>query len=224
MSRASAEVELVIGGEPRVDLMPLEIKSRQQLRVLRRGLAAAVAAVIVLVGAGVAAANWQASRSQTQLATAQERTAELLSAQIEFVEVREVQNDLATSIAARRVGSSTEVDWEAYLQEVRAVLPADVTIDTVDVDSASPLVLYAQPTVPLQSARMATIILSMTSPGLPPVPEWLEAMEQLPGFADATPSSITRSATGAYLVQVTLHINEGAYSNRFADAASTEEK
>ena len=222
MSRTSASDELIIGGEPRVDLLPPIVKSRQRGKVIRRNLGFAVVAVIVLVAAGSGVAFWQAVLGHTQLAAAQQRTTELLAEQAKFVEVRQVQDDVDLSLAARQVGASTEVDWKAYLEEIRGVLPSDVTIDAVDISAASPLVLFEQPTVPLQSARIATIMITMTSPGLPTVPDWLEGMSALPGYADGAPGSITRSDTGAYEVELTLHINEGAYSNRFADTA--EEK
>lgn len=221
MSRKSVTEELIIGGEPRVDLLPPIVKERQRGKVLRRNLGFAVVAVVVLVAAGTGVAFWQAAVSQAQLAAVQQRTTELLAEQAKFVEVRQVQDDVDLSMAARQVGASTEVDWKAYLEEIRDVLPSDVTIDTVDISAASPLVLFEQPDVPLQAARIATIMITMTSPGLPTVPDWLEDMKALPGYADGSPSSITRSDTGAYQVDLTLHINEGAYSNRFAD---TEEK
>lgn len=222
MSRASASDALVIGGEPRVDLLPPEVKVRQKSRALRRGLAAAVVGVVVLVGVGVAAASWEAVRSQAALTGAQSRTAELLTEQTKYVKVRQVQNEVDAALTARQVGASTEVDWKAYLHKIRAILPADVTIDTVGVDAASPLAPYEQATVPLQAARVATLTISLTSPNLPTVPEWLEAMKALPGYADATPGSISLSDADTYQVDLTLHINEGAYSNRFA--ATTEEK
>lgn len=224
MSRTPASEELVLGGVPRVDLLPPEVTSRQKGKALRRGLGLAVVAAIVLVGAGVASASWQAAIGQSQLADAQQRTTDLLAQQTQYIEVRQVQDDVDLSIAARQVGSSTEVDWKSYLEKIRAVLPPDVTLDTVSISAASPLVLFEQPTAPLQAARIATVMLSMTSPGLPTVPEWLTEMKSLPGYADGSPGSIKRSETGAYQVDLTLHINEGAYSNRFADGTRTEKK
>lgn len=224
MSRTSASEELVIGGEPRVDLLPPVVKARQRGKAVRRALGIGVVAAIVLMAAGIGLATWQAALSQAQLASAEQRTTELLAEQAKFIEVRQVQDDVDLSIAAREVGASTEVDWKAYLHEVRDVLPSNVTIDSVDITSASPLVLFEQPTAPLQAARIATILITMTSPGLPTVPAWLEKFKALPGYADGSPGSIRRSDTGDYQVDLTLHINEGAYSNRFATPTSTEEK
>lgn len=224
MSGHDAGDELVIGGTPRVNLLPPEVKARHNARIIRRRLTVTLAGVVVVVGAGVAGAWWEASGSQAALKAAQDRTTELLAGQAQFAEVRHVQEAVETAIVAQRVGASTEIDWKAYLDRIRAVLPVDVIITSAGIDSASPLAPYAQPTVPLQPARVATVTLVLSSPGLPAVPEWLEALKSLPGYADATPSSITLSETGAYDVHLTLHVSEGAYSNRFTPSAAATEK
>lgn len=218
MSRATPVDEVVLGAEPRVDLLPPEVKAGKRVKATRRRLGFALFSVIVLVVAGVVAASWQAQQSQDELASAQARTSALLASQAKYAQVHTVQNDVDMTTAARKFGASTEIDWKAYLSEVRAVLPAEVTIDTVGVDSASPLTIFAQPTAPLQSARVATLTLGLTSPNLPSVPQWLEAIKALPGYADASPGTITRSEGGAYTVALVLNINGGAYSNRFAGA------
>lgn len=217
MSRRTAEREtLVVGGEPRVTLLPPEVRASRKARATRRLLGLATVGVIVLVGAGVGAATWNAGQAQVELAAEQARTADLLQQQAKYAKVRTVQEEVNLAMAARQVGASTEVDWKSYLLGIRAVLPSDVTIDTVTVDAASPLAAYSQPTAPLQAERIATLTLTLTSPKLPTVPAWLEAMKALPGYADGTPNSITQGEGGAYTVNLTIHVNEGAYSNRFA--------
>ena len=189
MSRASADDVLVLGGEPRVDLLPPEVKARRKGKVLRRALGIAVVAMVVLVAGGIAAASWQAVQGQASLAAAQSRTADLLNEQVRYVEVRQVQDTVDATIAARWVGSSTEIDWKGYLERVRELLPADVSIDTVGIDAASPLEPYGQAVAPLQGLRVATLTLVVTSPTLPAVPDWLIDLQELPGYVDATPST-----------------------------------
>ena len=55
----------VIGGDPRVDLLPPEITAEQKGRRLRRGLAVAVVAVVLVTGVGIAAATWEAGRRRS---------------------------------------------------------------------------------------------------------------------------------------------------------------
>lgn len=217
MSRAVVDNELIIGGEPRADLLPPEVKAGLRGKALHRGLLMAVVAVVVLVVGGVGVATWQTMQGQARLLAAQSQTAEPLNEQAQYLEVRQVQDAVATTIAAQQVGGSTEIDWKNYLQRVQAVLPEDADIDSVTIDAATPVAPYAQATAPLQESRVATLTLLVTSPTLPEVPDWLRGLTALPGYADATPGTITRTETGAYQVSVTLHINDEAYSGRFAE-------
>jgi len=216
MSRASAAAPLVVGGEPRISLLPPEVTAARKGRANRRLLGFVVVGVVLIVGATCGAVVWQSMQAQAALASAQERTTQLLQEQLKYSDVRSVQEEVNRTVAARQVGASTEVDWKAYLQGISRVLPGNVTINTVTVDAASPLAAYDQPTAPLQAQRVATLTLTITSPNLPIVPEWLEALKTLPGYADGTPSAITQDDSGAYTVNLTMHINEGAYSHRFA--------
>jgi hypothetical protein len=217
MSRAVNDGGLILGGEPRINLLPPEVVAQASDRSLRRKLILATAGVLVLVLIGVGGAFVHATSSALRLVAAQTDTTDLLSEQSKYVAVRQVEAQVETALAARAVGGWTEVDWKAYLQGMRAVLPADVGIDAIAVDSTSPLTVYAQPTAPLQEARVATLTVTMVSPGLPTVPEWLDALHTLPGMADAVAGSITAGDTGGYTVVVTMHIDSDAFSGRFTD-------
>jgi glycerate-2-kinase len=171
-------------------------------------------AVVVVVATG--GTSLLALNSQVQLAAEQARTGVLLAQQAKFLDVRKVQDQVKLIEAAQQVGASTEIDWQAYLNSVQSTLPANVTITTVKIDSASPLAIYAQPTAPLQGARVATLSFTASSPTLPQVPVWLDALATLKGFADAVPGSVALDATtNTYTVNITMHINEAAFEKRF---------
>jgi hypothetical protein len=221
MSKTSQAEFLVIGGEPRVNLLPREVHRERKAKVVRRRLGLAVVAALLLIVAGSGAATVLSIQSQADLLTEQARTTDLLSQQSKYIEVRKVQDHVDLIAAAQQVGVSTEIDWKAYLQGVQDILPASVTIDTVTVDSASPLAIYGQPTAPLQGARVATVSFTAKSAVLPDVPTWLTSLATLPGFADALPSSADLDiATNTYTVNITMHINDAAFAQRFT-AAST---
>lgn len=207
---------LIIGGESRVDLLPPEVRTERKGKVTRRRLGLGVVGVLAIVVVGTGATTAFALQAQTQLLAEQGRTADLLAQQSKYIEVRKVQDRIDLVKVAQQVGVSTEVDWKKYLDDVQATLPASVTIDTVNVDSATPLAIYTQPTAPLQGARVATVSFTAKSTTLPDVPTWLNALAALPGFADALPGSVTLDeATGAYMVSITMHINDAAYAQRF---------
>lgn len=207
---------LTIGGEPRVDLLPPEVQKERKGKVTRRRLGLGVIGVLAIVVVGTGAATALAFQARTQLLAEQEGTADLLAQQTKYIEVRKVQDRVDFVKVAQQVGASTEIDWKKYLDDVQATLPAGVTIDTVNIDSATPLAVYTQPTAPLQGARVATVSFTAKSATLPDVPTWLNALATLPGFADALPGSVTLDeATGAYTVSITMHINDAAFAQRF---------
>ena len=219
MSRQSNADLLNIGGEARVDLLPPEIRNDRRAKVTRRRLGLGIVAALVLVVAASGAAAVLSMQAQAHLLEAQSRTMDLLTEQHTYIKVRQVQQQVALAQAGQQVGVSTEINWKQYLDGVREILPASVTIDTVNVVSASPLAIFEQPTTPLLGARVATVEFSATSAVLPDVPAWLTALESLPGFADALPSSVTFEA-GTYTVSITMHVNDAAFTHRFV----TEEK
>jgi hypothetical protein len=134
------------------------------------------------------------------------------------VEVRKVQQQIELIQAAEQVGAATEINWEQYLGAVQSTLPANVSLDTINIDSITPFSAYSQATAPLQGARVATLTFTAKSSTLPQVPTWLDALATLPGYADASPGSVTRDETGAYSVSITLHINQSAFTNRLVQA------
>lgn len=214
--RPSTHDFLVVGGEPRIDLLPPEIRAERRDRQRRRRLSVGVIGVIIVTLLGVGAASLVASTAQERLATEQVRTVALLAEQAQYADIRRMQTQVELARAGQRVGASTEIAWRDYLQEVQSTLPESVAIETVAVDSASPMIAYTQATVPLQGARMATVGFTATSLILPDVPTWLRALATLPGFADALPGSVTREETsGVYTVTITMHINEAALAQRF---------
>jgi Tfp pilus assembly protein PilN len=216
MSRVDKNAPLIIGGEPRVDLLPPEVHTARAAKVVRRRLGLGVIGVVLITLVAAGAATALSIQAQQQLASEQSRTIGLLAEQSKYLEVRTVQGQVDQVQAAQQLGVSTEIDWKKYLEGVQAILPASVTIETVAVDSATPLTLYAQPTAPLQGPRVATVAFTAKSTALPDVPTWLTSLATLPGFADALPGSVVLDeASGIYTVNISMHVNDAAYAQRF---------
>ena len=213
--KAAAPV-ITVGGEPRVSLMPPEVIAGRKARGVRRSLLWGVLGVFLITVAAIGGTALLGLSAQIDLAAAQQRTGELLTQQRGYSEVRQVQDKLTMAQAAQQVGASTEIDWKAYLEKVQATLPAGVQLTSVNVDSATPLAAYEQPTAPLQGSRVATLSFEASSPELPVVPVWLESLAKLPGFSDATPGTVSLDeTTHHYVVDITMHINQDAFDKRF---------
>jgi hypothetical protein len=206
-----------LGGEPRVSLLPAEVNDFHKARATRRRLGFAVVGVLLIVAAGVAGAFMLSTAAQTQLDAARLTSSDLAAQEAQFSDLRKVQAGIALVEAGQQVGASTEIDWKTYLQDLQATLPAGVAINGVTVESASPFVDFAQSSVPLQGARVATLSFAAMSPTLPSIPDWLDGLATLQGFADAVPGSVQVQTDGTYLVNITMHINADAFSLRFAE-------
>ncbi len=208
---------LVVGGVPRVDLLPTEVLiDRRQRAVVRRAWLGVVV-VAVAVGAGVVLASASAMQADAQLVAAREQTDSLLVEQQQYREVRSAETQSELLRAAQQVGGSTEIDWQTTLQRVQDSLPAGVTITGVQIDSATPLEAYAQATGPLQGQRVATLTIDAASPTLPSVPAWLDSVKGLRGFVDANANSVTLdTSTNVYTVDMTIHLDEKVYDGKYA--------
>ncbi len=216
MSRKSKSHDLSVGEESRVDLLPPELRVRRRAKVVHRRLGFLVFLVAVLVAGGIALGHAQALQAKVNLSIEQSNSQAILIQQRKFGEVQQIQKQVGSIQAAQQVGTSTEIDWQKYLISVQSTLPPNVTLDSVNIDAATPFASYAQASAPLQGARIATLSFTAISSTLPQVPQWLIALSTLKGFADANPGSVTRNETGTYAVSITMHINQAAFSNRFA--------
>jgi Tfp pilus assembly protein PilN len=149
-----------------------------------------------------------------RFASAQQTQQQLLLEQAEYSEVKAVLSTIDTITAGQRVGSSTEIDWKSYLVQLQQTLPSGVVLQSVDIQSGTPMAAFAQSDGPLQGERVASLNFTATSPGLPSIPDWLRSLETLPGFVDATPGSVKQDGAG-YRADVLMHINTAAFSLRF---------
>ena len=205
-----------LGASPRVDLLPQALRVRQHQKRVRLWLRAGLVGVVALVLLGTVGGIALNTAAQASLTAAQQETLTLLARQAKYSDLKSVQEKIALTQAAQAVGAGTEVDWSDYLGKLRATLPAGVTLSSVTVDSASPTTGYAQSTVPLEGPRVATLTFTALSPTLPDVPTWIDALATLPAFVDAVPDAVTLDESGAYVVDVTMHVDARAYSGRYA--------
>lgn len=218
MSRVMKNTNVVVGGESKVDLLPQELKDKRKGKVLHRRLGFFVVLVAVLLTGASALVRAQAVQAKVDLSIEQSNAQSILLQQRKYGEVQKIQKEADTIQAAQQVGTSTEINWKNYLISVQATLPPNVTLDSVSIDSATPFASYAQASAPLQGERIATLSFTAISSTLPQVPQWLTALATLPGYSDANPGSVNRTETGTYSVNITMHINQAAFTNRFATA------
>lgn len=217
LGRPRAAAPLVVGGQPRANLLPPEIILKRKQLKTRRALRFGVVLVAIGTAAASALTFGVASVAQVQASAAQDQLATLVAEQGQYREVRDVQDTIATITAGQLVGSSTEINWQSYLTALQATLPSGVTLQTVAITSGTPMAAFGQSDAPLQGARVAELTFTAVSPTLPTIPDWLRSMATLPGFVDATPGTV-KQENGVYTAEVLMHINAEAFSMRFDPA------
>jgi Tfp pilus assembly protein PilN len=215
-------VGIVVGGEPRVDLLPPELKEAKRVRRVRRGMLLLLALAVVLCVGAFGAAWSLALLGQQRLDAENARTSELIAEQAQFIEARTTAQRVDTAEAALAIGASTEIDFAKFFRDVTATLPANCSIVTANADGGSPFEVYAQAVVPLQPQRIATLNFAVRTTSLLDVQAWLDSLQDIKGFTDAMPTAVKAEPDGTMTAAITMHVDTGALSNRFASVADAK--
>jgi hypothetical protein len=216
--------ELPLAAYPVARLIPPEVVASGRVRTTRILVCYLVALVLLLAVAASFVAHLHATHEQQQLTALEAQTNSVLAKEGSFSPVRADQRKLALAKAARRVGSASAIDWDAYLAKVEAVLPAGVAITDFSGQTASPIAAVPQDSVPLASGRAAIVTVTVTAPSATAIANATDAFGALPGYADAQIGAMTQGAAGAgatsWNAPITISLTGGAFSG--APAATNE--
>jgi hypothetical protein len=219
LARGGAPIEgLVIGGEPRVHLLPPQVLARKRGRALRRKLGVGLVAVIILVVLGVGLASLSLASSQSALLTAQQESSSILQQQAKYGDVLKIKADAVTIQSGQKQATAQEISWQPFINSFEATLPADASITTMNASIDSPFAVAPPITDPLQGPRVATVTATL-SMSQPEIAGWLDTLPALKGFVDVTPNSIALGTGSSYIVSITLHLSKDALANRFTKNA-----
>jgi len=211
----SSKKPLALGGEPRVFLLPPEAAQREKARGARRLSSLLLVLVIVLVGAGYGYAFSLNTAAQGALTEAQSQSAALVKQRTQYSKAITVAAKVSDVTQARALGASTEVLWADLMSAVRSSLPDGVLIESATMKARAPWEPELLPAGPLREPRVATLTFVISSPTILDATAIVRSLVNVPGFADATPDSVTE-ADGIYSTTVTLNVDKKALSNRFA--------
>ena len=211
---------LAVGGIPRADLLPPEIKAEYRAKAVVRMLVIFVVAIAFVVAGGVGFATVSSISSQLSLQFERDRSLELVARQLDFAVAKQTADRVDEAIVARSLGTATEIDWRAYLDEVSSTLPDGVGLTKLVI---APVVVTedaASVENPLQQAAVATITITATSVTVPDVEAWFDDLAGITGFAGiAPPATVAGSPTEGYIVGLQLLVNDEAYLARFQNEA-----
>ncbi|NMR20165.1 fimbrial assembly protein [Cellulomonas fimi] len=206
-------------GLPQVNLLPPEVRAARALSGTKRRLALVLVVVFLLVAVAYAGALMQAGAAKGELTKAQEQTAELTAQQAQYAEVPVVLGRLDELESARELGFSTEIPWSPYVKAVLATMPEGVLLSNINVTSATPMLAPAAPLDPLQAPSVSRVDFMARSTTLVASGAWIDALNSIPGFADAWVSSVAVAEDETYgphyEVTASVQVDESAYTNRF---------
>lgn len=213
--RTVGKAPLVVGGQPRANLLPPEIVLKRKQLKTRRALRFGVVVVAIVTGALCVASFGVSTAAQVALGATQAQQQALVLEQAKYAEVSNVQLTIDTIKAGEEVGASTEVNWRSFILALQKTLPSGVTVQTVKAETGTPMNAFVQSDAPLlQGQRVGAITFSATSKTLPSIPGWLRGLEKVPGYVDAIPGSLKQEGS-LYTVEVLMHFNQEAFSLRF---------
>lgn len=216
--RAKKGTPTVLGGLPQVNLLPPEVRAARGLRNLKRWLALVLVVVLVLCLGVFALAKLAKAGADHELTLAQAETQRLQTEEQKYAEVPRVLGALQSATTARSIGMATDISWSSYYAAVTAVLPANVSIDSLVVTTQGTAANGAAAN-PLQAASVGQIQFTGRSTTVPNTAAWLDALNGVPGFANAWASNATitqsQNKTTYYNVSVTVQVTSAAFTHRF---------
>lgn len=211
---------LIYGAVPRANLMPPEVAIRRKEAARRRGLLSLVLLVFLLVMGGVVASNVAAAQAEQRLNDERDLTQQLLTEQLEYVEVQRIQSRLAAIDAQRALIAGVDISWRDVLAPYLDVLGANDVVDGVVAASNLPFEPPLALDGPLRMPRSATVELSILSGSMPDPHRWVRAWESEPTFADASIDSIVLEEGAGWLTTITLNVSAEALSSRATEEVS----
>lgn len=207
-------------GLPQVNLLPPEVRAARSLGKIKKWLGAGLVATVFAVGLGYGAAQLESSAADSELGDAQAETARLKVEEAKYAEVPQVLTALGLTRQSREIGMSTEITWRTYLDAVAAVLPPDVSIESLSVVGLAPSSPLPLSTDPLQGPSVASITFQGETRTIPDTAAWIDALGAVPGFADPWVSSVTvteREGVVYYVVSASVQLTDATFAGRFIE-------
>ena len=219
--------KLGVPHRPQVNLLPPEVTNRRQVGSAKRRMRWSIIATIVLIIVAFGGAWLIRAESGLAKEAAQATSEDLLRQRQEFSPVIEVMNNIDKTRVVRNFVLTNEVDWTKYVSALAAVLPDDVTIDTLSVLATSAGEELVAGSDPLTTNAIGVMTFAAESPTLPVASEWIDAIESIHGLADVNlrSSELTDSeGETTYAVTATVQVTIDARAQRvFSDEPVEEE-
>lgn len=206
----------MLGGPPRVHLLPPEIEGQRKVRAFRRSALAVLAATVLLVIVAIGAAYLLLAASLAQQASAQAQGLQLATQIKKYSSVTGVQTQVDNITSAQPIAVKGEILWEPYIASIQATLPAGVVItNIVSMLDPAPVAGSTSKSNPLNGDHVATVSVTAIGPQAQ-LTTWLTQLVKLKGVVTATPGAVAVSPDPAlYVANVDLLLSADVVAARF---------
>lgn len=205
---------VAMSASPRARLLPPEVGQARRKRSVRNRAWAGVVVMLLLVLGATGGSFLYAGTATAKLLAVQAESQTLNAKLAGFGDVKSTQGRIATLTAAQTVGGAADVDWAGYIAQLKANLPAGVSLANITITSVGVSDPLASIDVAGSVAPTATIAFSAKSAKLPVLPDWIDGLSKLPGYVTAVPRSVSSDA-GSYTATVEMVVGPDALSYRF---------
>lgn len=215
----SAGALTVVGGIPRINLMPRsELDRRARERLVRRWVWGVLGAIVIALLI-IAAAFWLKWTADQGLAAEQARTNELLTEISALAPVSEALGTEADLTDYRSQAMAADLAWTPVIQKVVSVLPGDTNLTGFDLEIGG-VPAGDDPT----SETGLTGTFSIDSPTPLDIVSIIRSLRQVDGVLFADGQSVTESTLidGRYAYVLTVTFDQTVYSGAFAITEETD--
>lgn len=212
----SALTSAVVGGIPRVNLMPkAEIERRERGKLVSRWLLALLAVLVVVVLASAGTFWLQLSATQ-RLAAEHASTQDLLGDLAALSEVRTTLDTEAELSGFRAEAMARDFEWAPVLTELQSVLPSDAVVTGYTLTPGS-----APTDADPEGEIGATGTLTVTSDGAEEIVALVRSLRALPAVLDADGWQVM-SGDGGYIYQLSATLDQTIYTGAYLDEEDVE--
>ncbi|MDR1151650.1 MAG: pilus assembly protein PilM [Bifidobacteriaceae bacterium] len=222
---------------PGVNLLPPAVTERRRLRELRRRLGAGLGAIVLVLAIVMATAVGGRTAAEAELASLRAEQDSLRDARAAFAEVIDVRAEVSRTRDAVITAMGYEVEWVPVIDAILAVLPEGGSLTSIALRATAP----SRPAPPnpnvLGAPSIGSVVFTVTVPTLPDAAAWLDSLNAIPGFMDATYTTATLQDIGAtdaretdappvdrYIISSSVQLNIVALARDFEMVITPEEE
>lgn len=220
-ARSTGTPGLVLGGEPRVNLLPPEVSERTRQRGARVRLAMLVVLAVILVGVGYGYAVWRTVSAEAILAGEQARSTALIGEQQSYTEASAMSALVENTKLAQQVAVSGEVVWAEVLDEVSTQAQIPIFAIEYTLTGRAPWQQYLAPAGPLGGPRVASMQFRFASLTPVDVTAFQRRLDAVDVVADSS-VDVVQGIEGGYVTTVVINLDAVALTHRFAAEEETK--